>query len=287
MDDRRLRGALLPAAVLVAALIAPGPASAALTITDAPRPKVFVVGDAAPDEIRIECVQDQLKVNGSDPSQAPASCAALIELHVTGGGGNDTLDLSALDLGLIALHDDDPTPQVTVAGGEGNDTLLVGGAVEEASGGPGADFMLGSNGPTVLNGGPGTDRLLGGQSQDVIIGGGAADVLNGRGGKDFMIAEGGADRLVGGKGRDTAFGGTGADEIIGDSGRDILAGEPGRDLLRGGSGDDKLFGGKGLDRLIGGPGDDKERQSGGLVDALFEGIGNLLRLISAAQAGPS
>ena len=222
-----------------------------MSVGQSNRPVVVVAGDDAPDVLGIECISDLLKINGLDPSAGPVHCSTLIELHVSGGGGDDLLDLSRIDAGLLALHDEDVPPDITLDGGPGKDTLLAGGAVGQATGGPGADTIRALGPFAAVNGGPGADRVNTGSGLDFVFGGPGGDRVDSGGGPDLVFGEGGRDRLQGGEGGDT------------------LAGGGGRDVLLGGPGKDGLFGGSGRDTLLGGPGKDKESQEGSALAALL------------------
>lgn len=93
---------------------------------------------------------------------------------------------------LLSVSDD---AQAAVAlGGDGNDGLFSGPAVDRLEGGPGADD---------LGGGLGSDTLLGGNGDDDLNGGAGHDRLVGGPGSDRLFAR---DRA-----RDTVEGGAGSD----------------------------------------------------------------------------
>ena len=72
-------------------------------------------------------------------------------LRVNAGSGNDVLDGSGLEAGIMLL---------TLDGGNGNDFLV---------GSQGNDTLLGGNGQDVLIGGPGADALDGGNGDDIRV----------------------------------------------------------------------------------------------------------------------
>ena len=81
-------------------------------------------------------------------------------------------------------------------GGNGNDTLVVEGAVRSRiMGGAGDDdlYLLGDSVQVTLEGGSGNDRLFGTDHAEVLLGGS---------GDDFLFGNGGADQLSGGSGSD-------------------------------------------------------------------------------------
>lgn len=210
------------------------------------------------------------------------------QVEIEGRDGNDTLDGSVLPAGLI---------DVTLAGQNGNDSLI---------GSAGADLLLGDAGQDVLAGGSGDDTLDGGAEDDSLdgesgndtvrvtadadlslsnsqsIGDGTDDLANFErarleGGRSanlidasafdspaFVSGRQGNDTLIGGTADDTLEGGIGNDEVSGGAGNDILAGRVGRDTLRGDAGDDLLRGSAGADILFGGDG----------LDTLIGGAGS-------------
>lgn len=107
---------------------------------------------------------------------------------ITGGNGNDLLDIAGQIWGL------------TLNGGAGSDVMSITGR------GPGVKTAL-----YVMDGGEGDDRLtsrdglntlLGGQGRDILKGGKLKDSLDGGEGKDQLTGGGKQDILTGGSGRD-------------------------------------------------------------------------------------
>ncbi|MFM9965524.1 MAG: beta strand repeat-containing protein [Planctomycetaceae bacterium] len=103
---------------------------------------------------------------------------------LTGGNGNNKLDASAFTAG-----------DVTLSGGNGNDTLIGGSGADALLGGDGKDSLVGGAGADTLIGGFGNDTLKGGEGNDLLIGGDGADSVDG----------GSSDGLLG----DTGLGGNG------------------------------------------------------------------------------
>ena len=218
----------------------------------------------------------QLTGNGTD------QLTKIERAELTGSAVSNTLDASAFTLG-----------NVTLLGGDGNDTLIGGaftGAVDadgfndSIDGGAGTDvarqssaairqdFTTSSNVVT----GAGNDLWRSIESLHFIVSGKAATTLDasqftgnvtlaGGSGNDRLIGgsrnnvlngNAGNDVLTGGDGADTLNGGVGNDILVGNDGSDLLYGQAGNDTLRGSSGDDRMFGDEGRDILYGGSGSD-------------------------------
>jgi Ca2+-binding RTX toxin-like protein len=133
-------------------------------------------------------------------------------------GGDDTI-----------FVDESVTVNVTMAGGEGADTL---------TGGAGADIIEGGNGNDIIRGGGGNDYVYGGTGDDTINGGNGNDVAYGGEGNDTIRGNAGTDYLEGGRGNDKLSGGIG---------NDILSGGLGDDAIESGAGNDTVYGGQGRD----------------------------------------
>lgn len=191
--------------------------------------------------------------------------------------GADNLNASAASLA------------VSVAAGDGNDTL---------TGGSGNDLLAGENGADSLSGGAGNDTLQGGAGADVLAGGTGADSIAAGDGDDRIVlaATFGNDTVAGGELGETAGDtldgsglatgvnvtfsgaeagtlvsgtdtlgftaiehlilGAGNDTVTGSTGAESIASGAGNDLLSGGAGNDTLTGDAGNDTLTGGTGND-------------------------------
>src|SRR5262249_39119238 len=104
---------------------------------------------------------DQLVVFASGRVVGAFASAAVTDISVNGGGGNDFIFVGPGVTQNAVLTAGTPTARFTA----------------------GCDFLvyLGS-GNAVLIGGPGDDRLIGGGGNDILIGGGGNDILFGGGG---------------------------------------------------------------------------------------------------------
>jgi len=120
----------------------------------------------------------------------------------TGGGGTDTLDLSAISAGVTI------TPTTATGAQTGTDALSS------------------------------IENFIGSQGADSIVVNGGANVIDGQGGNDVIDAGGGNDTVTGGEGNDTLTGGAGNDTVDGGAGDDLfhyLVGD-GADTINGGAG---------------------------------------------------
>jgi Ca2+-binding RTX toxin-like protein len=98
----------------------------------------------------------------------------MVNAHLTGGVGNDTL------VGSVLLN--------VLVGGNGRDNL---------TGGPLNDVLQGDNGADILVGGEGNDNLSGGNGPDSMDAGAGADILVGGKGRDALTGGEGADNFAG------------------------------------------------------------------------------------------
>ena len=164
---------------------------------------------------------------------------------IFGGGGNDSIDTSAV------------TFSVGVDAGAGNDNVITGAGNDQVLGGDGNDTINGAAGDDTLLGGNDSDTIRGGAGADAIDGGAGNDLLAGQGGNgDTLLGGSGDDTLDGGAGNDFLYGGDGNDQLIGGAGNDVLSGGLNNDTLQGNDGNDTLIGGFGIDVLLGGAGKD-------------------------------
>ncbi|MDH3625468.1 MAG: hypothetical protein OEQ49_16495 [Myxococcales bacterium] len=179
------------------------------------------------------------------------SHAANDDITIYGGDGNDTLYGGDAGERLYGEVGDD-----ILYGGRGDDYLDGGDGPDSLSGDDGADTLIGQEHDDLLVGGRGSDSLFGSWGADRLYGSDDDDLLLGGDDNDQLYGEAGNDNLSGGQGNDTLFGGTGADELYGDDGSDNLRGGIGADELFGGTGNDTLWGGGDNDTLWGDENDD-------------------------------
>lgn len=100
-----------------------------------------ITGDATGNSITVTCATGNVKINAADPDTGVAACASLSQIIVDGGDGDDTIDLSGVNMtdfsGLIAPPPGMPATQTTAAekalmqlypvcvdGGQGINTII-------------------------------------------------------------------------------------------------------------------------------------------------------------------
>jgi Ca2+-binding RTX toxin-like protein len=228
------------------------------------------------------------------PIMGAPTLATCDHINMQGGGGNDTLDISALPgktrtSALDGQDDDD-----RLVGGVGSDVLygeeflFPGDGNDTLVGNGGDDALHGGKGNDLLRGGPGDDRLSGGTDQDRVFGGGGNDLLGGGDGANLVNGGPGTDRLGANVGtctltntRLTSTGAGGSNTRLAGVERAQLFGSPNADridasaftrggvLLNGEGGDDTLRGGNRNDTLRGSLGDDTINGRAG-IDLLLE-----------------
>jgi Ca2+-binding RTX toxin-like protein len=193
----------------------------------------IITGDGADDTITVTCGSDgNVKINGLDPvarfgtpGPVPIACADMTSVGVTGGDGNDTIDLSAVsrDAGFVNPRLCAPCSNNAWAiysdceDNGGNDSIIsspIGGLMGGCGGGTpmtGADVVIGGDGREEVTAGPGDDQINLGGGKDSVSGGSGSDRLRGGAGNDSLSGDAGADALNGGPGHDRCDGGPGAD----------------------------------------------------------------------------
>ena len=176
-------------AALVAVLVAPAGASAALTS---------------------EVSGGELRISGDDAADTVA---------ITSNGTNVAVDFGA-DATLDANVPRAEISRVVVELGAGEDTTVNTGNLADLAfsfnGGPGSDLVRGTNGADTLVGGSGSDRISGFQANDTLKGGTGADTFTWSPGDGSDTVDGGGDVDL-----DTLdFDGSAADEIYAITGGD-------------------------------------------------------------------
>lgn len=150
------------------------------------------------------------------PAQAQPMFASVTNgvLSVVGTEVNDVVSLTSAS-GMITVNEDGFSQQfvsaglhgITIAGLAGNDSIIVGSGIVGVSiaGGQGADTLTGGGGNDTIQGGKGGDLIQGGGGNDSLQGGAGNDTIRGGQGNDTILAGLGANSLLGGAGDDTFF----------------------------------------------------------------------------------
>ena len=165
------------------------------------------------DNITITCDDDGfVKVNDfwpRNPDNHSVKCADIKKIRVTGGPGNNTIDLSGV------RHDNFPELHY------GRHLIYIAPDVE-INGGGGSDFIKGSGVNDEIMGGDGHDQILAGDGDDHIYGGSGNDGVQGGDGNDMIYGHNGNDIMYGGKGNDEIHGRDGDDYANGGDGDDLI-----------------------------------------------------------------
>ena len=261
---------------------------------------LWVEGTGKADKIKVRSVLDaagqpsQITVAFGKSVVAAYPAAGVTRFDVSGGAGNDTLDVDAFGLSAL-LHGgggDD-----LVSGGTGSDDLYGGDGNDRLFAQAGDDHLYGENGDDLLDGGDGADEIRGGfaDSEDYFGTHAGFDTVTYEGrnkpltvtlydtfvtrandgyageGDDVMDVQG----VIGGNGNDVIKADENPEQNPGTGSTPYkLVGGPGDDLLVGSTGNDTLDGGLGADRLYGQEGDDTLLGKDGTADYLDGGLGN-------------
>jgi Ca2+-binding RTX toxin-like protein len=229
-----------------------------------------------------------ITVGALDAGFAAAVLTGTVLFTIDGEDGDDNLNASATNLALAIMGGDGADTIVlggqndTVDGGLGNDTIDGGAGNDSVAGGDDDDDVMGGAGTDSIDGGAGNDSITGGTEGDTLIGGTEDDTILGEDGDDSIDGGSGTDSLVGGAGDDTIFGRDGGDVVQGGTGQDSLFGGGDADTVDGGADNDMVFGEGGTDIVSGGDGDDTvdggadndTLSGGGGVDNLIGGTGD-------------
>ena len=214
---------------------------------------------------------------------------AIERVELTGGAGNDTINLSAWTIGEPTIFGGDGNDVITgsinrdiVDGQDGNDTILGGASQDLLLGGAGNDLLSGEAGNDALEGQEGDDMLLGGAGNDTLTGGAGINTVNGQGSSNDVLREQitgamtlsattlthsiGVTTVIGielalltgsaGSDRIDARGWAGGTTLLAGAGNDTVLGGTGNDRIYGGSGDDVIAGFGGNDGILGEDGND-------------------------------
>jgi len=245
--------------------------------------QLSIIGDGANDTVVISTVDvggvEQVTVNGQSVG-AGGNAASVRSISAKLGGGNDTMNLSTLDLRKFSGL---ANGSVTIDGEAGNDVLTGTSLGDILIGGAGNDTLVGGAGDDTLDGGAGDDMYsfsgttnLGSDTVVQAASGnldtlqfanlGGAIVIDISMTTPQVVRTGqltltlgdanGIDNVQGTAYDDVLLGNSGGNSLMGNGGNDLLWGRGGNDWLDGGAGNDTLYGGDGDDTLLGKGGND-------------------------------
>jgi Ca2+-binding RTX toxin-like protein len=185
--------------------------------------------------------------DGDDVFRILVDLSARSQIYLSGGGGSDTVDLSAA-AGAVQVDLSRFDAQQT---GMGNFSFN---AVENVIGGDHGSTLTGDASINALTGGAGIDTLAGGAGDDILEGLAGGDVLNGGAGVDrvtYAAATAGLRISLADPSVNTgdAAGDTyqSIESVVGSSFADVITGDAADNLIQGGGGGDNLTGGAGAD----------------------------------------
>ncbi len=192
--------------------------------------RTIINGTNADDQIQVSLREGGGLLVQNGAQRIELSEAQAQNLEIRAGAGDDSITV-----------DSDVPYDLTLRGGEGNDTITGGAGNDRIYGDQGRDTLKGEAGNDYIEGGDGNDRINGGEGRDVLYGLDGNDRINGGAGRDYLDGGDGNDRLAGGDGIDQVIGGRGNDNLRGGRGDDVLAGGEGRDAYNGDQGADSIF----------------------------------------------
>lgn len=186
----------------------------------------------------------------------------LVGVSIAAGEGNDSILISGGgDAYVLAGAGND-----TIITGAGDDSISADEGDDSVSSGDGNDTILASMGNNTIDAGAGDDLIRGERLTQIDKGGNGTMLCDAGDGDDTVKAGSGPDTIRGGAGIDHLFagdgdnlvyGGAGDDCIKSGAGSDTLWGEIGYDSIKSGFGDDVINGGAGKDHLWGQKGNDR------------------------------
>ncbi len=258
-----------------------------------------VTSDAEADAMVIGVDAGNVTINGANPDSGPVNADSISRIMISGGDGNDTIDLSEVtSLSYTALLGTELNGDAgidLIIGSELNDILRGGSANDTLIGFVGSDELFGDADDDLFiwNHGDGTDLFEGGTGNDQVIVNGSMTTddeltiesmamrvnLQRTNLEPFSLDLGTVERLlVNTFGGDDRVDATGLEAGVlnevtlnGEQGDDSLVGSAGADSLNGGGGNDTLIGFQNNDTLVGAEGNDLLIWNNGDGTDLLEG----------------
>ena len=204
------------------------------------------------------------KIAGTTKNQTGDTVYTLLTTQrnfIWDGGGIDTLDASAANLGLVlslevgghSYFGTTPNQFITASG---QITINIGTVIEKAYGTAYNDVITGNAEANYIRGNAGNDSLSGAGGNDQLAGGLGDDILDGGDGSDvaYYVGEGFATGIIVDLQSGTVSGGAGIDKLIsielvwGTEKADTFYGTAGADFFIGDDGNDYVDGRGGTDR---------------------------------------
>lgn len=297
--------ALVAAIASIALMLGAGSASATVAPPVVAGNLLTITSDGQGDEIKLTVIGGKIAVNGAVTNPA-LDAGPNVEIVVNAGGGNDTVDASALVAGNYK--------SLLANGGEGDDKITGGAAPGDPANAVPGDVLNGDAGDDELVGGKGPDTANGGLGNDTMIwnNGDASDINNGEGGDDTAVVNGSTSpdtgdintykpvnaadnanvRVLFARVNEAVLAkftvNLDAEHLVvnGLAGNDVMTPDPASLAglatrtsleLNGGDGNDEITGGDGGDAIDGGPGDDKllgSKNTAPALDVVHGGEGN-------------
>jgi S-layer protein len=167
--------------------------------------------------------------------------ATVTNFDASGVVANDASD-SAVRLGVsYTSANNTATATVTINGGDGNDTLVGGNALNIINGGAGDDSITGGTLADTIDGGAGSDTYVANAAAGISV------TLNGATAASVTVAGVATDTI---RNIENVTGTGFADTITGDAAANTIVGGAGNDTITGGSGSDILTGGADADTFV-------------------------------------
>ena len=166
-------------------------------------------------------------------------------VFTTKGDGNDNVQVTQNDDGVINVNVNGETYDVTVGRGQ-ELAIRVGNGDDVINVAPNVKVNI------IADGGAGNDQITTGAGEDRIDGGEGDDVISSGDGRDDVFGTSGNDSIEGGEGNNVLYGGDGDDQFTAGTGTNFMEGGAGNDTFDGSKGVNKISGGLGDDRVISG-----------------------------------
>ncbi|CAM3257982.1 M91 family zinc metallopeptidase [Stackebrandtia soli] len=219
-----------------------------ITLTDG---TVLLNSGTGDDDVKVTTDEDGnvvVTVNGQTHTYPPGT-----DITVRGGEGDDTITVDTDDV------------KVTALGGEGEDTISTGNPLLPFFDSEGGDHtILAGDGDDSVSTGEGNNRVSGGSGNDSVLAGDGDDQISTGDGQDSVLDFGGDNMISTGRGNDSVsatgtnsvYSGSGEDKVSTEGGDDTIVAGDGDDRIEAGDGNDRVYSGEGMDYVDGQDGDD-------------------------------